>query len=377
MLTRDTALNVRQAMEALSKGKMVILLDDESRENEGDFVCAAEFATADAVNFMALHGRGLICLALEPSIVDRLELSMMRDERKKNTLRETAFTVSIEARSGVTTGISAADRARTIQVAIDDASRPDDLVVPGHVFPLKAKAGGVLERAGHTEASVDLCAIAGLKKAAVICEIMKEDGSMARQEDLEDLAKKFEIPMLRVQDLIEYRLQKDSLVRELRSKEIYSERFSKLWIKEFCSHPESKTDYHLAVIKGTIDPDEVVDVRVHLNRSYFDFFTHLNGHSRLDAGLKIFEKSNSAVFLFINKDLIHFDLAEIFKTDREQDLPVSSLEYDRKQIGIGAQILRKLGVKKMRFHSFSSALYHGLSGFGLEIVEIRNMGEEK
>ena len=209
---------VQAAIKAIQNKGMVIMVDDEDRENEGDLVLAAELCTAEHVNFMAKEARGLICLTLETGLVDRLELPMMGDSSKKLPSQGTAFTVSIEARDGVTTGISAADRAKTIQVAIADETKPEDIVVPGHIFPLKARAGGVLERAGHTEGSVDLARMAGFKGAGVICEIMNDDGSMARMPDLEVFAEKHAIPIVAIADLIHYRLLNDSFVKLVEEK---------------------------------------------------------------------------------------------------------------------------------------------------------------
>ena len=214
--------NVMEAIETIRKGGMVIMVDDEDRENEGDIVFAAEHATADKINFMAREARGLICMPLAPEIVDKLRLPLMDDVSKGSGDHTTAFTVSIEARYGVTTGISAADRAHTVRVAVADHAKPEDLVVPGHIFPLRAKRGGVLERSGHTEGSVDLARLAGFKSAAVICEIMNDDGTMARMPDLELFAKTHNLPIVTIEDLIAYRLTRDSLVKPIDHGSVHS-----------------------------------------------------------------------------------------------------------------------------------------------------------
>ena len=207
---------IQEAIDAIKNGGMVIMVDDEDRENEGDLVLAADAVTPEHINFMAKYARGLICLTLEPDLVDRLKLPMMEDSTKRLPSQGTAFTVSIEARDGVTTGISAADRAHTVKVAVDPNAKPEDIVVPGHIFPLKARPGGVLERAGHTEGSVDLAKLAGFTGGGVICEIMNDDGSMARMPDLETFAKEHNIPIVAIADLIQYRLLKESMVEEVK-----------------------------------------------------------------------------------------------------------------------------------------------------------------
>lgn len=363
---------VLRAVQAIRDRKMIIMVDEEDRENEGDIVFAAEHSTPELVNFMCKEARGLICLALEPRLIDRLELPMMRDFNKSQSQRETAFTVSIEAREGVTTGISAHDRSHTIQVAIADASTPNDIVVPGHIFPLRAKPGGTLERAGHTEGSIDLVRFAGCKGAAVICEIMNEDGTMARMGDLRKMAEKFDLPIVSIPEIIQYRLLQESFV------ECEAEQSMHLGdTKLRCLLFKSKIDQsrHVAIIKGQIDESTVVDVRVHTQKPLIDTFSALNmiSSSSLQGGIRVLEQSKTAVFLYLQRDREPESIVEEFKGLGGWKAP--QVAMDRRQIGLGAQILRQLGVKKMRIHSSGHHSYIGLSGFGLEVVEHLALGE--
>lgn len=365
---------VLRAIESLKSQGMVIMVDEEDRENEGDIVFAAESVDADKINFMSRYARGLICLALEPQMIDRLKLPMMQDASKASCARNTAFTVSIEAREGVTTGISAHDRAQTIRVAVADAAKPEDLVVPGHIFPLRARRGGVLERAGHTEGSVDLAKLAGLKGAAVICEIMNDDGSMARRADLEKLAAKFELPMVSLPDLISYRLLQESLV------EIESRRELKTSHGDFTGVTfSSKIDgsRHFALVKGENFKDHVVDVRVHIQRPVVDVFGASDGaRYRIEQGMQALASASHGVFVYLLRPLtaesLKDEMAELssdLKGDSRQQVKLDSAVMDQRQIGVGSQILRALGVRRMRVLSSSPKPYKGLSGFGLEVIE--------
>lgn len=373
----DAFKNVHEAIEAVKSGDMVIMIDDEDRENEGDIVFAAEFVNAEKINFLAKEARGLICLAMEDEFIQRLELPMMKNDKQSMPARSTAFTVSIEARQGVTTGISAADRAQTIKVATDESTKPSDLVVPGHIFPLRACKGGVLERAGHTEGSVDLMLMSGLKSAAVICEVMNDDGSMARLPDLEAFARKFSMPIITIADLIEYSLQRKSLIEQRFHKKV-----------EFKGHQldmyafESIVDgcVHLAISKGSTHEgpspmfgDHTVDVRVHPQQTYQDFMEMLSsGESRLEKSFNLLSTSEHSAIVYLcsaSKDSFSKELEAIFGTADSQP----AKQMDMRLYGVGAQILKTIGVKKMRVHTSKPKTLKGLSGFGLEIVEQTNL----
>jgi len=366
---------VEKAINAIRQGKMVIMVDEEDRENEGDLVFAAEFANAEMINFMVREARGLVCLTLEPQIVDNLKLPMMGDSTKKQPDQGTAFTVSIEARKGVTTGISAADRAKTIQVAIAPEAKPEDLVVPGHIFPLKARGGGILERAGHTEGSVDLAKMAGLGGSAVICEIMNNDGSMARLPDLQEFARKHDLPIIAIADMIKYRLRKDTLINKLKTGDIKtpygvfrSSLFENTISKEKC----------IAISKGQNFQDKTVDVRVHHHRPLLDVFGCPDGSSfRLSYGLKMLGDSEAAVFIYLTEqyqdDHFYKDIEWLhpeFESSTAQSKP---RKMDDRMLGTGAQILHHLGVRKMRIHTTSSRNLVGISGYGLEVDETKVM----
>jgi 3,4-dihydroxy 2-butanone 4-phosphate synthase/GTP cyclohydrolase II len=361
------------AISTIQAGGMVIMTDDEDRENEGDLVFAASDADANKVNFMAKEARGLICLTLEPEIVDRLKLPMMEVRSAKTKSMGTAFTVSIEAKEGVTTGISAADRAHTIRVAIDAQTGPDDIVVPGHVFPLRARAGGVLERAGHTEGSVDLARLAGKKAAAVICEIMKDDGSMARLPDLQLFSQKFEIPMVSIEDLITFRMLKDSLVEEVHRAPFETSQgtFEGIWFK---CHVDDRS--HFALVKGDDFGNHTVDVRVHKQRPLIDVFSHpkSGGRSRIEMGLEMLNNNDRAVFVYLTPENENLAIEQERKELEEYRQPSENRApggFDPRLFGVGAQILRHLGVRKMRVHLTSARSIKGLAGFGLEISDIK------
>lgn len=366
---------VKQAMDDFKQGRMIILVDDAERENEGDLAIPAEKVTPEIINFLAKHARGLICLALSPELADKINLPFMVSD---NTSRfETAFTVSIDAKEGTTTGISAFDRATTILKAVADNAKPDDFVRPGHIFPLRAKKGGVLVRTGQTEGSVDLSKLAGLKEAAVICEIMNEDGSMARLADLEIFAKEHNLSIVTIADLIRYRLQNESLIVKDSETKIPSEYGGEFRLISFQSLVDGK--YHVAFVKGDVNTDEPVLVRVHSECLTGDVF----GSERCDCGeqlrssLKRIAKEGRGVLLYIRQEGRGIGLHNKIKAYALQDQGLDTVEANQKlgfkadlrEYGIGAQILSSLGVKKMRLLTNNPKKIVGLTAYGLELVE--------
>ena len=366
--------NIEDALADLKEGKMIILVDDESRENEGDLTIAAEKVTPEAINFMAKYGRGLICLALAPEIVEKLELDQM--VRKNRSPFQTTFTVSIEAARGVTTGISAADRAHTILTAIADDAKPEDLVQPGHVFPLRARRGGVLFRTGQTEGSVDLARLAGLKPAAVICEIMKDDGTMARLPDLEIFAETHGLKIATVADIISYRMRKESFVHKA-AETVLPTPFGEWKAMAFVNDID---DYeHLALVKGEIDPDKEVMVRVHSGCLTGDVF----GSYRCDCGeqlqtaMSMIQKEGLGVILYLQQEGRGIGLANKLKAYALQDQGFDTVEAneelgfpaDLRDYGVGAQILVAIGVRRMRVLTNNPKKIIGLEGYGLQVTE--------
>ena len=354
-------VGIEELIEEARNGRMFILVDDEDRENEGDLIIPAQMATPDAINFMATHGRGLICLALSKTRVDSLGLELM--SRKNRTRHETAFTVAIEAREGVTTGISAADRARTISVAIDAAKGPDDIVTPGHVFPLVAREGGVLVRAGHTEAAVDISRLAGLNPSGVICEIMNEDGTMARFDQLLAFARKHRLKIGTIRDLIAYRRQNDHLV-EKRSEARFASNWGDDWRAISFWNKATKNET-LALVKGHIDPDQPTLVRMHALSLFDDVFARSTERAGLlEGAMRVIAEEGAGVVVLINRPSPEFASRAI----RSLEARPRETDEEQRDYGVGAQILTELGVRDMILLTNTSHSLVGLDGYGLSIV---------
>jgi 3,4-dihydroxy 2-butanone 4-phosphate synthase/GTP cyclohydrolase II len=352
--------SIEEIIEDAKKGKMYILVDDPSRENEGDLIIPAQMVSADAVNFMAKYGRGLICLALSKKRTDELELPLMNPSNQKNDL--TAFTISIEAKDGITTGISAADRAHTVSVAIDSNKKKQDIVSPGHIFPVMAWAGGVLERAGHTEAAVDISTIAGLNPSGVICEIMSDDGSMARLPELIVFAKKHSLKIGTVSDLIKYRLKNDKIIAMIKERNFESEMGKDFKLKIFQNTLSGEK--HYALVKNLKKNDEPKYVRMHKLDITKDIFEEKNLFGdEISKSFKIIEERGSGAIVLINSDMAP-KIEKIFNRRETKDNKLELREY-----GVGAQILLELGLRKIILLSNSNKKIIALDGFNLEIVD--------
>ncbi len=365
---------IEEVLDDIANGKMVILVDDEDRENEGDLCMAAEKVTPEAINFMAKYGRGLICLSLTPERVEELKLPMMTDDNTSPF--GTAFTVSIEAKKGVTTGISAADRARTILTAIDPRTKPEDLVRPGHVFPLKAKAGGVLQRAGQTEGSVDLARLARLTPAGVICEIMSDDGTMARVPELMEFAKRHNLKIVTIKDIIKYRMRNEMFVKRIATVKLPTRFGGDFTAIAYANAIDSNV--HLALVKGEIRRDDEVLVRVHSQCLTGDIF----GSLRCDCGdqlrkaMEMIRKEGKGVILYMKQEGRGIGLLNKLRAYELQDRGLDTVEAniqlgfkpDLRDYGIGAQILVDLGVRKMRLMTNNPKKIVGLEGYGLKVV---------
>jgi len=366
---------IESAIEDIKKGKLVIVVDDEDRENEGDFVIAAQSVTPEVVNFMSKYGRGLICVPLIEERCDELKLDLMVNNN--TALHETAFTVSVDLLGhGCTSGISAHDRAKTIQALIDPNTRPEELGRPGHIFPLRAKKGGVLRRAGHTEAAIDLARLAGFEPAGVLVEIMNEDGSMARLPQLEEIAKKFDFKLISIKDLIEYRLKTDSLIEEIVRVDMPT-KFGHFKLIAF--NEKGTPNEHLALIKGEWEKEEPVLVRVHSSCFTGDILGSMRCDcgEQLHAAMQQVEKEGKGVILYMNQEGRGIGLVNKLKAYKLQENGFDTVEanlhlgfpMDKRDYGIGAQILRYLGITKLRLLSNNPKKRAGLLGYGLEIVD--------
>jgi 3,4-dihydroxy 2-butanone 4-phosphate synthase / GTP cyclohydrolase II len=367
--------SIESAIEDIKAGKLVIVVDDDDREDEGDFITAARNITPEVINFMTKHGRGLICVPLLDERCNELGLELMVNNN--TALHETAFTVSVDLLGhGCTTGISAHDRAKTIRALIDPSTKPEDLGRPGHIFPLRAKKGGVLRRAGHTEAAIDLARLAGFEPAGVLVEIMNDDGSMARLPQLKKVAEKFDFKLVSIKDLIEYRLKRDSLIEEIVSVDMPTKYGH---FKLFAFQEKNTTNEHLALVKGQWEKDEPVLVRVHSSCFTGDILGSLRCDcgEQLHAAMTMVEKEGKGAILYMSQEGRGIGLLNKLKAYRLQEQGMDTVEanlhlgfqMDQRDYGVGAQILRYLGITKLRLISNNPKKRVGLIGYGLEIVE--------
>lgn len=365
---------VEEAIEEIKNGKVIIVVDDEDRENEGDFICAAEYVTPDIVNFMVTHGRGMLCVALSGNRLDELKLPLMVDSN--SALHGTQFTVTVDAIEGTSTGISAADRSLTIKKLIDDKSTADDFAKPGHIFPLRAFNEGVLRRAGHTEAAVDICRLANLKPAGVLCEVLKEDGDLARQPDLFEIARKFKLKILTVQNLITHRIKNERLIEKISEIDFPTEH-GHFRLHLYRNLLDRKKQ--VAVMKGQPDPAKPFLVRMHSECLTGDVFHSLrcDCHDQLNLALDIIEQNSSGVLVYMRQEGRGIGLENKIKAYKLQDDGRDTVEAneelgfkaDIRDYGIGAQILLDLGIKKIKLLTNNPKKVIGLKGYGLEIVE--------